>query len=119
MQALFNIEVLQQQRKEWHDKNIKHSKFKEGDWALLYYSRLNEFKGNLMTMWLRPYIIKKCYNNGSIQIRTIDEEGIPLLANGFGPNIYNKPQPKEDFTKIMRTQNMDVMDIIYALNTSQ
>jgi hypothetical protein len=30
MQELFNIEVVQLQRKVWHEKNIKHSKFKEG-----------------------------------------------------------------------------------------
>ena len=36
MQVIFNSEVVQQQRKDWHDKKIKHTKFKNGDWALLY-----------------------------------------------------------------------------------
>jgi hypothetical protein len=36
MQALFNTEVVQQQRKYLHDKKIKYNKLKEGDWALLY-----------------------------------------------------------------------------------
>jgi hypothetical protein len=44
MQALFNTEVVQQQRKDWHDKKIKYKKFKEGDWALLYDSRFKYFK---------------------------------------------------------------------------
>jgi hypothetical protein len=79
MQSLFNTEVVQQQRKYYHDKNIKYNKFKEGDWDLLYDSRFKDFKGKLMTRWLGPYIIEKCYDNGSFQIRTIDEEGISLL----------------------------------------
>jgi hypothetical protein len=98
MQSLFNTEVVQQQRKYWHDKKIKYNKFKEGDWALLYDSRFKDFKGKLMTRWLGPYIIEKCYDNGSVQIRTIDEEGISLLVNGFRLKTYNKPLTKEEFT---------------------
>jgi hypothetical protein len=119
MQALFNIEVVQQQRKYWHDKKIKHGKFKEGDWALLYDSRFKDFKGKLMTRWLGPYIIEKCHDNGSVQIRTIDEEGIPLLVNGFRLKVYNKPMTREEFTTTVKTQNMDVIDSIDALNPSK
>jgi hypothetical protein len=35
--------------KDWHDQKIKHGKFKEGDWALLFDSTFKEFKGKLMT----------------------------------------------------------------------
>jgi hypothetical protein len=69
MQALFNIEVVQLQRKIWHDKSINPGKFKEGDWALLFDSRFKDFKGKLMTRWLGPYIIDKCHDNGSVQIK--------------------------------------------------
>ena len=41
MQALLHTEVVQLQRKIWHDKNIKEKQFQEGDWALLYDSRYN------------------------------------------------------------------------------
>jgi hypothetical protein len=30
-----------------------------------------------MTRWLGPHTIEKFYDNGSIQIRTIDEEEFP------------------------------------------
>jgi hypothetical protein len=63
-----------------------------------------------MTRWLGPYIIEKCYDNGSVHIRTIDEEGIPLLVNGFRLKVYNKPLTKEEFTTTIRTQNLDVID---------
>jgi hypothetical protein len=119
MQALFNTEVVQQQRKYWHDKKIKHRKFKEGDWALLYDSIFKDFKGNMMTRWLGPYTIEKCYDNGSVQIKTIDEEGIPLLVNGFRIKVYNKPMTREEFTTTVKTQNMDVIDSGDALNPSK
>jgi hypothetical protein len=32
-----------------------------------------------------------------MQIRTIDEEGIPLLVNGFRLKNYNNPLTKEEF----------------------
>jgi hypothetical protein len=72
-----------------------------------------------MTRWLGPYIIEKCYDNGSVQIITIDEEGIPLLVNGFRLKTYNKPLTKEEFTTTVRKQNMDVIDRKNALNPSQ
>jgi len=36
-----------------------------------------------MTKWLGPYVIEKCHDNGVVQIRTIDGEGIPFLVNGY------------------------------------
>jgi hypothetical protein len=66
IQALFNTEVVQHKRKYWHDKKIKHNKFKEWDWFLLYDSRFKAFKGKLMSIWLGPYTIEKLYDNDSI-----------------------------------------------------
>jgi len=28
-----------------------------------------------------PYVVEKCNDNGSVPIRTIDEEAIPMLVN--------------------------------------
>ena len=71
--------------------------FQEGDWALLYNSWFKDFKGKLMKSWLGPYLIEKCHESGFSQIRTIDEEGIPLLANGYRLKVYRKPMSKEEF----------------------
>ena len=49
MQALLHAEIVQLQRKVWHDKNIKKKLFQEGDWVLLYDSRYKDFKGKLRT----------------------------------------------------------------------
>jgi len=79
MQALLHTEVTQVQWKVWHEKNIKEKVFQESDGALIYDSRFKDFKGKLMTRRRGPYLIEKCH----VQIRTIDEEGMPLLVNGY------------------------------------
>ena len=89
--------MTQVQRKVWHDKNIKENIFQEGDWALLYDSKFKDFKGKLMTRWLGQYVIERCHENGAIQIRTIDEEGIPLLFIGYSLKVYKIPLSKEEF----------------------
>ena len=34
--TLKHIELVQKQRKQWHDSHIIYTKFQVGDWALLY-----------------------------------------------------------------------------------
>jgi len=48
-----------------------------------------------MTRWLGPYLIEKFHDNGAVQIRTINEEWIPLLVNGYRLKVYKKPMSKE------------------------
>eukprot|EP00253_Pinus_taeda_P017273 PITA_17273 len=93
LKALLHTEVVQLQRKIWHDRNIE-KKFQEQDWALLYDSRYKDFKGKLRTRWLGPYTMDKCNENGSVLIRTIHEEAIPMLVNGHQLKVYKKPLSK-------------------------
>eukprot|EP00253_Pinus_taeda_P012694 PITA_12694 len=89
--ALLHTKIVQLQRKIWHDKHNKEKQFQEGDWALLYDSRFKDFKGKLRTRWLKPYVVERCHDNGLVQIRTIDEEAIPLLVNGHKLKMYKRP----------------------------
>ena len=50
----------------------QEKKIHPGDWALLFDSRFKKFKGNLTTHWLGPYEIEKVFENGSINVKTID-----------------------------------------------
>jgi len=50
-----------------------------------------------MKRWLGPSLVEKCHENGSVQIKTIDEEGIPLLVNGYRLKLYRRPLSKEEF----------------------
>jgi len=64
---------------------------------LLYDSRYKYFKEKLNTRWLRPYVVERCHGNGSMQVRTIDEEAIPLLVNGHRLKLYKRPLSKQEF----------------------
>ncbi len=97
LQALLHTKVVHLQRKVWHDKNIKEKQFQEGDWALLYDSRYKDFKGKLRTRWLGPYTVEKCNDNGSVMIKTIHDEAIPMLVNVHQLKVYKKPLSKQDF----------------------
>lgn len=89
--------MTQIQRKIWHDKNIKDKQFQEGDWALLNDSKYKKFKGKLRTRWLEHYVIEKCHDNGSMQIRIIDAKAIPLLVNGHRLKVYKNRLSKQEF----------------------
>ena len=64
---------------------------------MLYDSRYKYFKEKLNTRWLRPYVVERCHGNGSMQVRTIDEEAIPLLVNGHRLKLYKRPLSKQEF----------------------
>ena len=53
LSALQHTALIQQKRAKWHDSLIKKKTFHEGDWALLYDSRFQDFLGKLQTM-VRP-----------------------------------------------------------------
>lgn len=102
LQALLHSEVVQLQRKIWHDRHLKEKQFQEGDWALLYDSRYKYFKVKMRTRWLGPYIVERCNDNGSVLIRTIDEETIPMLVNGHRLKVYRKPLSKQEFIENLK-----------------
>src|SRR3984957_2232431 len=97
LDAIQQTTVIQQQRSQWHDKNIKTKKFQKGDWALLYDSRFKEFQGKLRTRWLGPYEVDTVFPNGTVRLLTIDESRTPLLVNGHRLRLYQQPISKEDF----------------------
>ena len=41
--------------------------------------------------------MEKCNDNGSVLIRTIDDEAIPMLVNGHRLEVYKKPLSKREF----------------------
>ena len=61
---------------------------------------------------MRPYTVEKCNDNGSVLIRTIDDESIPMLVNGHLLKVYNKPLFKREFTKDL---NKTVMVVEHVL----
>ena len=102
--ALQHMDMVQQQRARWHDKFIKKKQFQEGDWALLFDSQFKDFKGKLTTHWLGPYEVEHVFNNGSVRIRTIDDEKVSFLVNGHRMRLCQKPMSKDQFVSDLQTQ---------------
>eukprot|EP00253_Pinus_taeda_P018140 PITA_18140 len=102
LSALQNIALIQQQRAKWHDALIKNKVFHEGDWALLYDSRFQDFPGKLQTRWLGPYEIQKVHDNGTLTLITIDGSGYAFKVNGRRVRLYRKPLTLESFCQQLR-----------------
>ena len=105
--AMDQTVLIQQQRSNWHDRFIKKKVLCEGDWELLYDSRFKrEFKGNLCTRWLGPFLVDRVFDNGTVLLVTIDENHAPLFANGHRLRLYRKPISKDAFI-LQITSNLD------------
>ena len=102
LSALQHTALIQQQRAKWHDALIKKKIFHEGDWALLYDSRFQDFQGKLQTRWLGPYKIKEVHNNDTLTLTTIDGFGYYFKANGHRVHLYHKSLTRESFFQHIR-----------------
>ena len=102
LSALQNTALIQQQRAKWHDALIKKKVFHEGDWALLYDSRFQDFPGKLQTRWLGPYEIQKVHDNRTLTLITIDGSGYAFKVNGHRVRLYRKPLTRESFCQQLR-----------------
>lgn len=51
-----------------------------------------------------PYEILEIFDNGSVKVTSIDQEGQAYLVNGHRLRIYHKPVNREDF---MRTVSQE------------
>jgi hypothetical protein len=93
--------LVQNQRSKWHEKFIKKKHFEPGDWDLLFDSWFKNFKGKLTTHWLGPYKVDTVYDNGAINIKTIDDGQVSFVVNGHRIKFYHKPISREDFLQVM------------------
>ena len=70
-----------------------------------------------MTRWLGPYVIEKCHDNGVVEIRTIDEEGILFLVNRYRLKAYKRPLSKEEFISTI-SMEMNVIGSVFNSSSS-
>ena len=101
--------MVQQQITKWHDRFIKKKEFQVGDWALLFHSKFKDFKGKFTTHWLGTYEIQDVFDNGSIWIKTIDEEEASFLVNGHRLKIYNKPLNRDEFVSSFNQDEIQIL----------
>ena len=57
--------------------------------------------------------MEKCNDNGSILIRTIDDEAIPMLVNGHWLKVYKKTLSKREFIEDLN-KTMIVVEHVLA-----
>ena len=53
--------------------------------------------GKLQTRWLGPYQIIHVFDNGTVQLTTIDDVPFKMLINGHRLKLYKHPQKKSKF----------------------
>ena len=95
--ALQRTMLIQNQWKKWHDKFIKQKQFNTRDLALLFNLLFKNFKGKLTTRWMGTYEVVTYFDNGSVEIKTIDGSQVSFVVNGHRLRLYHQPTSKQDF----------------------
>ncbi|KAI3473747.1 hypothetical protein Pfo_031401 [Paulownia fortunei] len=66
--AYENSKIYKARIKDFHDNKISRKIFEVGQKVLLYNSRLHLFPGKLRSRWSGPFVVKKVYPYGAIDI---------------------------------------------------
>ena len=82
-----NSRIYKDKTKAYHDKVNRHKVFGIGQKVLLYHSRLKLFPGKLRSRWLGPFVITNIYENGVVQITSL-ETGKSFKVNGHRLKIF-------------------------------
>ena len=51
---------------------------------------IRKFPGKLHVRWLGPYLVTKVYENGSLEMSTLDGEPLPTRVNGSRVRKYHQ-----------------------------
>ncbi|KAI3774112.1 hypothetical protein L1987_48656 [Smallanthus sonchifolius] len=86
-QAYANSTIYKERTKSLHDRHLKDKKeFRVGVRVLLYNSRLRLFPGKLKSRWTGPYMVKKVFPYGTVEIE--HEDGRIFKVNGHRLKPY-------------------------------
>ena len=95
LNAYENAKIYKERAKRWHDKHIIPKDFKEGDQVLLFNSRLRLFPGKLKSRWTRPFLIKRIFPHGAVEVW--GEAGGRFKVNGQRLKKYTPELQAEEF----------------------
>ena len=70
----------------------------------LYDSRFKIFKGKFHTRWMGPYEVIRVFENGAVEVKTIDGQDTVFLVNGHRLKKYFQPLAKKYFTQQVQQQ---------------
>ena len=81
---------VQQKRKESYDRKLPQDHgIREGGLVLLYDSRHKDFPGKLHTRWMGPFRVSQVFQNGSVQLETLQGQWLDTRVNGSRVKKYN------------------------------
>ncbi|KAI5323286.1 hypothetical protein L3X38_032358 [Prunus dulcis] len=66
--AYENSRIYKERTKVFHEKNILRKNFEPSQLVLLYNSRLHLFPGKLRTKWTGPFIVKRVFLCGTVEV---------------------------------------------------
>lgn len=81
--SAYVAEIVQKRRQAWVNMNVKFKVFKEGDWVMLYNSRLGPHPGKLKLRYIGPYKIVQDLGQGTFRLEDIFGNLVEKPVNGF------------------------------------
>jgi Integrase core domain. len=93
--AYENSKICKSRTKKFHDQHILRKVFEPNQRVLLYNSRLHLFPGKLRSRWTGPYIIKRVFPYGSVEIENpkdnsvfkVNGQRLKPYVEGFEPEL--------------------------------
>ena len=86
LQAYESAKIYKERTRKYHDARIKPKKFKAGDYALLFNSRLKLFPGKLRSRWSGPFeVVKVNKDSGAVTLKNGELE---FTVNGHRLKPY-------------------------------
>ncbi|MCI18163.1 hypothetical protein A2U01_0039315, partial [Trifolium medium] len=86
--AYENAMLFKARTKRYHDAKLVPKEFREGQQVLLFNSRLRLFPGKLRSHWSGPFVIKKIFPHGAVEVFKPGEEANNFKVNGQRLKIY-------------------------------
>ena len=93
LNAYENSNLYKARTKAFHDSRIRRKEFKEGDKVLLFQSRYKFKAPKLRSKWKGPYVVKKGYASGYVEL--ITHNGETFIVNGQRLKHYYEEDGKE------------------------
>jgi hypothetical protein len=109
-EAINNIREVQKLQKEYHDKNLRHSKLNIGDQVLVAKSFLkNVFSAKLEEKFMGPYIICDILDLGVYKLKTLDNKKVKDPVHSDRLKLYHS----------RKLEDLPVLQVIITQNSTQ
>ncbi|XP_057418803.1 uncharacterized protein LOC130713012 [Lotus japonicus] len=87
LRAYESASIYKEKTKKWHDRKILNREFVSGQLVLLFNSRLRLFPGKLKSRWSGPFVVKKVYPHGVVEVENPKTKNT-FIVNGQRLKVY-------------------------------